>query len=111
MKAHIKHHNQQIDFFNKYYSDDRDTEIWNNEKGTCECNFYLSSHQNHTFFWENLAPRYSGGGHLCTNTPLWRDIHRQFGSFGFFLQKLKTKARTIQGKLAYCIVQIIENFR
>ncbi|KAF2104369.1 manganese and iron superoxide dismutase [Rhizodiscina lignyota] len=59
-------------------------------------NFHGGGHTNHTLFWENLAPKGSGGGEPPTGG-LSKAIDTSYGSLDAFKEKFNTALAGIQG--------------
>jgi superoxide dismutase len=59
-------------------------------------NFHGGGHLNHTLFWENLAPKNSGGGEPPSGT-LAKAIDEAYGSLENFQGKMNTALAGIQG--------------
>jgi Fe-Mn family superoxide dismutase len=59
-------------------------------------NFNGGGHLNHTLFWENLAPKSSGGGEPPSGA-LAKAINEAYGSFDDFKAKFVTALMSIQG--------------
>jgi Fe-Mn family superoxide dismutase len=59
-------------------------------------NFHGGGHLNHTLFWENLAPKSSGGGEPPSGA-LAKAIDETYGSLENFQGKMNTALAGIQG--------------
>lgn len=59
-------------------------------------NFNGGGHLNHSLFWENLAPKSSGGGEPPSGA-LAKTINETFGSYGEFQAKFSAALAGIQG--------------
>lgn len=60
-------------------------------------NFNGGGHVNHTLFWQNLAPKNSGGGELPSSGPLKEAIDRDFGGLDQLKTKFNAQIAAIQG--------------
>ncbi|KAI1290689.1 Superoxide dismutase [Mn], mitochondrial [Mortierella claussenii] len=58
--------------------------------------FNGGGHINHTLFWENLAPKSSGGGEKPTGE-LLKEIEKTWGSLDKFIEKFNTQTAAVQG--------------
>jgi len=58
--------------------------------------FNTGGHTNHTLFWENLAPKSSGGGEPPSGA-LGESINKHFGSVEDLKSKMNTALAGIQG--------------
>lgn len=56
----------------------------------------LVGHINHTLFWENLAPKSSGGGQKPTGE-LLKEIEKTWGSLDKFIEKFNAQTAAVQG--------------
>lgn len=59
-------------------------------------NFHGGGHLNHSLFWENLAPKQSGGGQPPSG-PLGKAIDETYGSLDEMKKKFNTALAGIQG--------------
>ncbi|KAF9312470.1 Superoxide dismutase [Mn], mitochondrial [Podila horticola] len=58
--------------------------------------FNGGGHINHTLFWENLAPKSSGGGQKPTGE-LLKEIEKTWGSLDKFIEKFNAQTAAVQG--------------
>jgi len=63
---------------------------------TSVANYLDSGHLNHTLFWENLAPKSSGGGAPPTGT-LASEINKTWGSYDAFKKAMNAALMGVQG--------------
>jgi len=60
--------------------------------------FNAGGHFNHTFFWENLAPRSKQGGTIPSdNSNFSKAVKDSFGSFDNLKEKFTAKTIAVQG--------------
>ncbi|GAB7340520.1 hypothetical protein MBLNU457_6939t2 [Dothideomycetes sp. NU457] len=97
---HSKHHNTYVTSFNTQsekmaeavQAGDIQTQIATQPL----INFHGGGHVNHTLFWENLAPKNSGGGEPPSGG-LAKAIDSHYGSLDAMKQKFNTALAGIQG--------------
>ena len=71
-------------------------------------NFHGGGHVNHSLFWENLAPKGSGGGEPPSG-PLADAINQIYGDLGQFKARFNTALAGIQGSGWAWLVKDLDN--
>ena len=71
-------------------------------------NFHGGGHVNHSLFWENLAPKGSGGGEPPSG-PLADAINRTYGDLGEVKARFNTALAGIQGSGWAWLVKDLDN--
>ena len=93
---HKNHHNTYVNSYNqaveKYSDADSQDDIPAKISLQPLINFHGGGHINHTLFWENLAPKNSGGGE-----PPSGPLGKAYGSLEEMVKKFNTALAGIQG--------------
>ncbi|KAK3046718.1 Superoxide dismutase [Mn], mitochondrial [Extremus antarcticus] len=97
---HSKHHNTYVNSYNA--AQEKMEEV--QSKGDIQAqiaqqgliNFHGGGHLNHSLFWENLAPKSSGGGEPPSGQ-LATAINSSYGSLSAFQEKFNAALAGIQG--------------
>jgi len=97
---HSKHHNTYVTSYNAAHEKMEEAlskgDITTAIATQPLINFHGGGNINHTLFWENLAPKSSGGGEPPTG-PLAQSIDKHFGSLDAMKEKFNTALAGIQG--------------
>lgn len=97
---HSKHHQTYVNSYNdaaeKYAAAESKDDIAAKIALQPLVNFHGGGHLNHTLFWENLAPKNSGGGDPPSGG-LAKAIDQSYGSLDGMKQKFNTALAGIQG--------------
>ncbi|KAI9788364.1 MAG: hypothetical protein M1816_006967 [Peltula sp. TS41687] len=101
MELHHKgHHNTYVNSFNevteKYAAAQSNSDIASQIALLPLVNFHGGGHLNHTLFWENLAPKSSGGGEPPSG-PLKDAIDQTYGGVESFKKNFNAALAGIQG--------------
>ena len=97
---HSKHHNTYVNSLNT--ASEQMAEAQRSENTAAQIalqpliNFHGGGHVNHTLFWENLAPKSSGGG-TPPSGELARAIDASYGSLDAMKEKFNAALAGIQG--------------
>ncbi|KAK5114416.1 hypothetical protein LTR85_010239 [Meristemomyces frigidus] len=97
---HSKHHNTYVTSYNA--ASEKMAEAVQKGDITAQIatqpliNFHGGGHTNHTLFWENLAPKSSGGGEPPSG-PLGQSIDKHFGSLDAMKENFNAALAGIQG--------------
>jgi Fe-Mn family superoxide dismutase len=97
---HQKHHQTYVNGLNAAEEQLQQAISNNDVKGAIAVqkalNFNGGGHLNHSLFWQNLAPKKSGGGELSAG-PLKEAIDRDFGGLDQLKSKFNAQTAAIQG--------------
>lgn len=97
---HAKHHNTYVNSYNDAAEKLASAESSGDIKAQIALqpliNFHGGGHINHSLFWENLAPKSSGGGEPPSGA-LGKAIDESFGSLSSLQEKMNTALAGIQG--------------
>ncbi len=97
---HKNHHNTYVNSFNeaneKFATAQSQSDIASQIALQPLINFHGGGHLNHTLFWENLAPKSSGGGEPPSG-PLKEAINQAYGDLETFKTKFNAALAGIQG--------------
>lgn len=97
---HKNHHNTYVTSYNqateKYAAAESKDDIASKVALQPLINFHGGGHLNHTLFWENLAPKQSGGGEPPSGA-LGKAIDETYGSLEEMMKKFNTALAGIQG--------------
>ncbi|KAI1612642.1 Fe-Mn family superoxide dismutase [Exophiala viscosa] len=97
---HSKHHQTYVNSYNdaadKYAAAEANDDIAAKIALQPLVNFHGGGHVNHTLFWENLAPKNSGGGEPPSGD-LAKAIDSTYGGLEDFKKKFNTALAGIQG--------------
>ncbi|KAK4936113.1 Superoxide dismutase [Mn], mitochondrial [Elasticomyces elasticus] len=97
---HSKHHQTYVNSYNdaadKYAAAEANDDIAAKIALQPLVNFHGGGHVNHTLFWENLAPKHSGGGEPPSGE-LAKAIDSTYGSLEDLKKKFNTALAGIQG--------------
>ncbi|KAK4946121.1 Superoxide dismutase [Mn], mitochondrial [Elasticomyces elasticus] len=97
---HSKHHNTYVTSLNAASEKMEEARGKNDVQAQIALqpliNFHGGGHVNHTLFWENLAPKSSGGGEPPTGT-LAKAIDQSYGSLDAMKEKFNAALAGIQG--------------
>ncbi|KAK5174303.1 Superoxide dismutase [Mn], mitochondrial [Saxophila tyrrhenica] len=97
---HSKHHNTYVNSYNAAQEKMMDVQSQGDIQGQIAqqalINFHGGGHINHTLFWENLAPKSSGGGEPPSGQ-LATAINNSYGSLDAMKEKFNAALAGIQG--------------
>jgi len=97
---HSKHHNTYVNSYNdaadKFAAAEASDDIAAKIALQPLINFHGGGHLNHTLFWENLAPKNSGGGEPPSGE-LAKSLDLAYGDLESFKKKFNTALAGIQG--------------
>jgi len=97
---HSKHHQTYVNSYNtaadQYAAAEASNDIASKIALQAAINFHGGGHLNHSLFWENLAPKNSGGGEPPSGE-LAKAIDTTYGSLEDFKKKFNTALAGIQG--------------
>lgn len=97
---HKNHHNTYVNSYNqaseKYAEAESKDDIISKVALLSLINFHGGGHINHSLFWENLAPKNSGGGEPPSGA-LGKAIDNTYGSLAEMKKKFNTALAGIQG--------------
>jgi superoxide dismutase, Fe-Mn family len=97
---HKNHHNTYVNSYNqateKYTEAESKDDIASKIALQPLINFHGGGHINHSLFWENLAPKNSGGGEPPSGA-LSKAIDETYGSLDEMKKKFNTALAAIQG--------------
>jgi Fe-Mn family superoxide dismutase len=97
---HKKHHNTYVNSYNeaveKLADAQHKADIQTQVALQALTNFHGGGHVNHSLFWENLAPKNSGGGEPPSGS-LAKAIDDAYGGLDKFKSKFNTALAGIQG--------------
>ena len=97
---HSKHHQAYVNNLNaaeeKYQAAEQKDDVKAQIELQPALKFNGGGHINHTLFWENLAPKSSGGGNPPTGA-LADAIKKEYGSLEKFIEKMNAALTGIQG--------------
>lgn len=108
---HSKHHQTYVTSFNTF-SEQLATALSSSEPAVANAllpmvNFHSGGHINHTLFWENLAPKSSGGGEPPSG-PLGKAIDESFGGLEEMKKKFNAALAGVQGSGWAWLVQDVQ---
>src|SRR3978361_1045784 len=97
---HSKHHQTYVNSYNtaadQYAAAEASDDIASKIALQAAINFHGGGHLNHSLFWENLAPKNSGGGEPPSGE-LAKAIDTTYGGLEDFKKKFNTALAGIQG--------------
>jgi superoxide dismutase, Fe-Mn family len=97
---HSKHHQTYVTNYNaateQYAAAESKSDVAAKIALQAAINFNGGGHLNHTLFWENLAPKKSGGGEPPSGE-LAKAINNTYGNLDEFKKKFNTALAGIQG--------------
>ncbi len=98
---HDKHHRGYVTKLNetleKYHQAEAKKDATKMVELQASIKFNGGGHINHSILWEIMAPVNKGGGVYDKNSPLFKAIEDDFGSFEDFVEKFNEKSTAIQG--------------
>ncbi|ODV81301.1 manganese-superoxide dismutase [Suhomyces tanzawaensis NRRL Y-17324] len=111
---HSKHHQVYVNGFNAAITALSAAEAKGDVKGAVaiqqNIKFHGGGHTNHSLFWKTLAPVSQGGGvHPSEDSPLGKQIVKQYGSVAKLIELTNAKLAGIQGSGWAFIVKNKEN--
>jgi len=108
---HSKHHNTYVTSYNTF-SEQLATALSSSDIPAANAllpnvNFHSGGHINHSLFWENLAPKSSGGGEPPSG-PLGKAIDANYGSLEEMKKKFNAALASVQGSGWAWLVQDVQ---